>query len=349
MYLAAEITLDDTSYPTPTERAGYLQRVLDKIHSLPGVTAAAIANYTPITLPGFNLRFAIEGRASGEVGDVTTAPLATVSPSFFSTLRIPLIRGRVFGDDDVETAPPVMLVNAAFARQFFGSADPVGHRIRVLLSDASQWRTVVGVVGNVRSARLEEGPTPTMYAPLAQDPRGNTLVVRTTREPTLAAPMLREALAAIDPNQAVSQVRTLDEVIADAMSPSRFRASVVTIFAMFALVLAAVGVYGVMSSVMTQRTTEWGIRLALGADPGRLLVAVIGRQLVPVVAGMAAGIIGCVALARLIGSLAFEVSSLDPFSLGAAAAVVLLVAMVAIYIPARRATDMDPLMVLRCD
>jgi putative ABC transport system permease protein len=203
------VTLDDTSYPTPTARAGYFQRVLDRVQALPGVTTAAIANYTPITRPGFNVRLAIEGRSPAEVGDVTTAPLATVSPSFFAALRIPLLRGRLFSGDDVETSPPVVLVNATFARQFFGTSDPIGHRIRVLLADASPWRTVIGVVGDIRSARLEEGPASTLYAPLAQDPGGSTLLVRMTRERALAGPLVRETLAAIDPNQAVSQGRPL--------------------------------------------------------------------------------------------------------------------------------------------
>jgi putative ABC transport system permease protein len=310
-------------------RAGYFQRVLDRVQALPGVTTAAIANYTPITRPGFNVRFAIEGRSPTEAGDVTTAPLATVSPSFFAALRIPLLRGRLFSGDDVETSSPVVLVNAAFVRQFFGATDPVGRRIRVLLADASPWRTIIGVVGDVRSAHLEEGPASTLYAPLVQDPEGSTLLVRTAREPALAAPLVREALAAIDPNQAVSQVRPLDDVIADARSPSRFRASVVSFFAMLALVLVAVGAYGVMSSVMTQATTEWGIRLALGADPRRLLIAATARQLVPVMVGIGAGIFGCIASARLIRSFTFEFSSIDPLSLTAATTAVLAVSMLA--------------------
>jgi putative ABC transport system permease protein len=241
----------------------------------------------------------------------------------------------------------VLLVNTAFARLFFGADDPVGHRVRVLLADESSWRTIIGVVGDVRSAHLEDGPAPTMYAPLAQEPRGTTLLIRTSGEPALAGRMVNQAVAAIDPNQGVSHVRPFTDLIADATSPSRYRASVVSLFAILALVLAAVGVYGVVSSVVVQRTAEWGIRLALGADPRRLLVAVMGRQLAQVMVGVTAGVLGCVALGRVLSRFTFEISSLDPISLAVAATTVLLVATLASYLPARRATRVDPMVALR--
>jgi len=253
--LTARVTVADTSYQAPNLRAAFFQRVLDRIQSLPGVLSAATANYTPITRPGFNLRFGIEGRPPAETGDITSAPLAAVSPSFFSTLRIPLIHGRLFDAHDVDAAPLVLIVNRAFADHFFGTDDPIGRRIRVAES-VDGWRTVVGVVGDVRSARLEEGPEATMYAPAAQEPRVDTLLIRINGDPTAASRMVVNAISAIDPQQAISQVRSFEDVVAEATSPWRFRASIVSMFAGLALILAAVGVYGVVSNVISQRTGD---------------------------------------------------------------------------------------------
>jgi putative ABC transport system permease protein len=160
---------------------------------------------------------------------------------------------------------------------------------------------------------------------------------------------VRDAITTLDPRQAVSQVRPFDEVVAEATAPSRFRASVVSLFAVLALVLAAVGVYGVVSYTIAQRTMEWGIRLALGVDPRRLVIAIVGQQLVSVLLGIGAGLVGCGALAHLMGGFVFGVSSLDPISLGAAAVTVLIAAMLASYIPARRVTSIDPLVAFRCE
>jgi putative ABC transport system permease protein len=241
-----------------------------------------------------------------------------------------------------------LLVNAAFAHHFFGTDDPIGHRIR-MAEAVDGWRTIVGVVGDVRSARLEEGPEATMYAPLSQEPRADTLLVRTSHEPAAEAKAVRDAVTALDPQQAVSQVLPFDEVVAEATAPSRFRASVVSLFAVLALVLAAVGVYGVVSYTIAQRTMEWGIRLALGVDPQHLVLTIMGQQLGSILLGIGVGLLGCVALAHLIGGFVFGVSSLDPISLGAAVATVLIVAMLASYIPARRVTNIDPLVALRCE
>jgi putative ABC transport system permease protein len=201
----------------------------------------------------------------------------------------------------------------------------------------------------VRSARLEEGFEATLYAPVAQEPRENTLLVRVTSEPLSQAATLQKTISDVDPAQGVSDVRAFDDIVADAVAPSRFRASLVGLFAFVALVLATAGVYGVVTSLVVSQTTEWGIRLALGADPRRLRMGILRRHLAPILSGVALGLLASVSLARTVNSLVFGISPLDPLSLGVASTVVLTVAIIATYLPAMAATNVDPMVALRCE
>jgi putative ABC transport system permease protein len=345
--LMTTIGLDEVAYPTYPSRAAYFARIEGDVQALPGVAAVALTNYAPITDPGFNLRMTIEGRPAVESGDVTSAPLATVSPGFFDTLRIPLRRGRLFDAHDGAAAPLVLVVNEAFARKFLSGIDAIGRRIR-LGENVDGWRTIVGIVGDVRSSRLDQGPEPTMYAPLVQEPRASTLLIRVHGD-TATADAIRRAVIRVDPTQAIAPVRPFQQVVSGGASAWHFRATVLALLAAMALVLTAVGVYAVASFAVEQRTAEWGIRLAIGAAPSALVAGILRRQARVVLAGATAGVVGAVATAGALRQYVFGVSAIDPLSLGVATCVAASIAALATFIPARRAARVDPMIALRAE
>ena len=346
-------------YFTHDARVRFYRRVLDRVATLPGVQSVGGVSTLPLAGSFGRASFTIEGQGT-DATDVSTSQAALVTPGYFGALGIGLLRGRLFTDHDDVHAPPAVLVSESFARQFFPSGDAIGKRIafgsRVRSAAGPQqaptpnWFTIVGVVRDVKTDRLDAAATPMCYRSVLQISNLNlTLVVRALGDPTILAESLRREVRAVDPNEPLFAVRTMDAVVAAAMAERRFTMQLLALFAATALALSAIGIYGVMAYFVTQRTHEIGIRMALGAAPGDVLAMVLRQGARLAAAGVAAGIAGAFALTRAIGTLLFGVSPRDPLTFASLSIVLTAVALLACYIPARRATRVDPIRALRCE
>lgn len=277
------------------------------------------------------------------------ANYAVVCPNYFSTMRTPLLQGREFTDKDRLAAPPVAIINSSMARRFWPDQNPVGERFKQGgFNSTDPWLTVVGVVQDVRQGGLDGEFLPQFFRPYAQAAWPvMTIVVRTTSDPLAFAVLTKKALADIDPDQPVSNIRTMKEVMDDSLGPRRFPMLLLITFSLLALVLAAVGIVGVVSYSVAQRTHEIGIRMALGARRTDVLRLVVSRTMLWVAVGVGVGLIGSVSLRRLLAGLLYGVSPTDPLVLGAVSLLLAAVALLASYVPARRAAKVDPLVALR--
>jgi putative ABC transport system permease protein len=350
--LVAHVALPRPRYEDDAEAAEFHRRVLERLRALPGVESAS----TVLTLPMHHnirgtLSFNIEGRPLPE-GAEQAAGFQVVDPEYFRTLRIPLRAGRLLSDTDGADDPQVALVNEAFARQYWPDGDAIGHRITLGDTDEedTQWATIVGVVGDTHLEGLDTVPEPEMYFPFRQSPMPYmTLVVRTSGDAAGLADTVRRVVAEIDPDQPVTGVATMDEVLADSLARRRFTMVLLGVFAAIGMLMAAVGLYGVMSFFVAQRTHEIGIRLALGARPGDVVRLVVNEGLRLVAAGLVIGALGALGLTRLIGALIHGVSAADPPSFVLAAALLVAAGLLASYVPARRAVRVEPMSVLRSE
>jgi predicted permease len=313
---------------------------------MPGVTAVAAGTPAPFSGEGGSASFSIEGRPSppgdpGPHGDVSY-----VSPDFFAALRIPLRKGRVFTDADRQDTAPVALIDEILARQYWPNEDPLGKHLR---RGRAAWATIVGVVAHIKNADLGgEDVKGRYYFPLFQDPPPMaTFLARTPSGPARLAAGVREAVRTVDPTQPVSRIRLLPEMVNASLAPRRFVVTVLGVFAGMALLMAVIGLYGVIGYAVTQRTQELGVRMALGAQPGEVLWLVLGQGMRLAAAGAAIGLVVSLIAGRLLRNQLFHVSPFDPLTFALVAAVMIGAALLASYIPARRATRVDPMVALR--
>jgi putative ABC transport system permease protein len=325
--------------------------MLRRVKELPGVESAGMITFMPLSFSGMNFAFSAEGQASPGDMKLPFALYRVISPDYFNAMGIGLQRGRFFDAHDTFTSQPVMLVNRRLAEQFWPGEDPIGKRLKIGPLDApGPWLTVVGVVGDVRQTGLYEQKLE-FYVPYAQERRSfmapRDLVVRTQRDATSLAAAVREAVWAVDKDQPVSNVRTMDQVFSAAISQERFQALLLGMFAALALVLACVGLYGVISYTVVQRTHEIGVRVALGAQPRDVLGLVIRQGMLLTLAGLVVGIGAGTFLTRVLSDMLFGVTPRDPLTFVGVPVLLLLVAFLACWIPARRATRIDPLIALR--
>ena len=328
----------------------FFDRTLARLSELPGVTAAGATNMIPLDGNGTDRLIEIEGYEPRDQSDMPDAQNRQATPGWFAAMGIPLVRGRFIERSDDEKAPRVLLVNEAFVKTYFPTSDPIGKRIRLgKLTTDFPWGTIVGVVGDVRGFALEEPPLPTMYWPVAQVRATPSLaiVVRTENDPAALAPAVRDAIGEIDKTQPIYEMQTLEQLVAKSLDQRRFTLTLMLLFGVIALVLSSIGIYGVMAFAVAQRTQEIGIRMALGASAIDVLKMVVGSGMLLALIGVAVGLIGAFALTRLMASLLFGVSPTDLVTFGLVTAVLLMVALLACYIPARRATKVDPLVALR--
>jgi len=328
----------------------FYDRALARLSELPGVTAAGASNMIPLDGNGTDRLIEVEGYVPRDQSDMPDAQNRQATPGFFAAMGIPLVRGRLIERSDDNKAARVVVVNEEFARRFSQNGDAIGKRIRLgKLTSEFPWATIVGVVGDVRGFALDEPPEPTMYWPVAQirSTPSLAIVVRTQSDPAALAPAARDAIAEIDGTQPIYDVQPLDQLVAKSLGQRRFTLMLMVLFGVIALVLSAIGIYGVMAFAVTQRTQEIGIRMALGASALDVLKMVVGSGMFLAAIGVAAGLIGAFALTRLMASLLFGVSPTDLVTFGLVTAGLLIVALLACYIPARRATKVDPLVALR--
>ena len=350
--LTAQVSLPDAGYPDDAARAPFYRELRERLEALPGVEAAGAGFPLPLSGAGYFLSFGIEGREAPPPQDSPSAGIRFVTPGYLEALEIPLVDGRRITAADREGAVEVAVVNRAMAERMWPGESPLGGRFTFGDPTApdAEWLEIVGVVGDVRHGDLTTEPDMEVYLPMDQNPFPTAvLVLRTGADPESLTSGVREAVRAVDPSLPVYRVQTLDQVVGDALADQRFSAALLGVFAGLALVLASLGVYGVLSYAVSQRTRELGLRMALGAPRERVLRQVIGEGMVLVAIGVAAGTAGAFAASRLLGSLLYEVGTADPLTYAAVPALLVLVGLVAVWLPARRATRVEPVVALRTE
>jgi putative ABC transport system permease protein len=348
--LTATLELPRAKYEDDARKSQFFRQVVERAGGLPGVEAAAAVSHLPLSGKEELDGFSIEGRTDPIEGAlIQTADFRIITPNYFRAMRIPLLKGRFFNEQDRASTTYSAIIDESLARRFFPGEDPLGKRIDEDGSRSKRgFAVIVGVVGGVKHTDVKADARPTLYVPAEQSPwESMTLVVRSSGDPTALAAALREQVSAVDNDQPLSEIATMEQLFAKAVAPQRFNLMLVSLFAALALTLATVGVYGVIAYSVTQRAQEMGVRLALGANSRDILRLIIGQAMRVSLLGVGLGLIAAVGLTRVMTSLLFEVSATDPFVFVGLAVVLIAVTLVASYIPARRATKVDPLVALR--
>jgi len=327
----------------------FYNQLIERTRNLPGVKSVAGIDPLPLSNSNVTASFLMEGAPIVPLADRPDAGERVVTPDYFQTMNIPILKGRSFTEQDGPKTTSVIIVNEALSSRYWPNQDAVGKRLGFEDDSGKQvWREIVGVVGNVKHKALETDAMPEIYFPYHQQPKNfMNLVVQTAADPAGMIPAIRNQVTSIDNNQPVSDIMTMNQRLSKAVASSRFVMSLLGIFSMVALGLAAVGIYGVMSYLVTQRTQEIGVRMALGAQRRDVLKLVVRKGMALAIIGTAIGLGASLALTRLIRSLLFEVTPTDWLTFVITSMVLLTVALLACYIPARRATKVDPLIALR--
>jgi predicted permease len=331
-----------------TNATTYFDEVVRRVAIIPGVKSVGAAQHLPLS--GFNWQGSLDVETRPIPASATHPSIVwrSVVGDYFGTMRIPLVRGRLFNAADTRDAPPVIIISAAMAKHYWPDRDPIGERIKLGNATSRTWATIIGIVGDVRSASPSASPVEEAYRPNAQqDLHFMHFVVRSATDPLLLAGQLRAAVHSFDRSVPVAEMRSLDDLFASSTETSRIITLLLTCFAALGLCLGAVGIYGVISYTVGQRTRELGIRTALGALERRITVMIVGEGLRTAGVGILIGVAVALLTGRAMASLLFEVSATDPLIYGGVVGVLLVVVLAATYFPARRAARVDPLCVMR--
>ena len=352
----------DSRYATPQQRSTFFHTLFDKLAATPGITAVGAVSHLPLTNSESLSIFSVEGYPNQKDQLVETR---NATPSYFAAMNIPLLEGHLFTESSSptgfqrnpqtgtqNTAPPTpqqALINQAFARKYFPHSDPLGHHI-YLYGTTAPPATVIGVLADIRNMTLEEAPPPQVYSSFWQDDTRNAVItIRSTLPPEAVVASVRSTLKTIDPNLALAEIHTMGEFVSQATARRRFQTILLTIFAAVALFLAMVGFYGLMAYAVKQRTSEIGVRMALGASRTQVLTMVLGDGMKLVITGLIVGLIGALAFTRILASFLYNVHPIDPLTFIAVPALLFLVTIAACAIPGWRAAEVDPIQALRCD
>jgi putative ABC transport system permease protein len=342
--------LDNTKYPTPKEVGGFFQKLIDQLQTIPDAESVAISNGLPQRqFDGAGSVVRLRDLPPPQPGNERLADLRFISPNYFDTMRIPLRKGRALTMQDDVDHPPAAVVNEAFVRKYFPDQDPLGKQFQlVVLQPAERWFTIVGVAADSRDRGLGRDTRATLYMSYLQNQiRGAVILARAKPGAQSITSQIQAAVRTLNQDVSLNNPRTLEDSMAESLSPERFSATLLTLFAILALTLASVGVYGVVSYVANQRTHEIGVRMALGAQRTDVMKLVLGHGVRLAIAGVVLGVIGSLAASRLLSTLLFGVTARDPFTIVVVSLVLTFVALLACYIPARRAAKVDPLVALR--
>jgi predicted permease len=351
--VTALLSLPEAHYPDEKSIVSFYSRLMERVRNLPGVASAGISMSLPPDLVSMWNPFWASNEPPAPGGSLPLAVETAVSPGYFRSLGVALLRGRLFEDSDLGRRDPILIVNDSMARRYFPDQDPIGRRMKT--GDAgpnSPWETIVGVVADVKYGGLDSASESTLYVPYFQAgwpalSREMFLVVRADGDPTAIASGLRTAARGLDRDMPLADLRTMDELLADSVAQPRFRTLLLGIFAGLALILSAIGVFGVMSWLVSRRTREIGVRMALGASRGEVLRTILGEGLRVALIGVAVGLMAAFASSRLIGGLLFGVQPADPATFAIVPLVVVAVILAACYVPARRTTKVDPMVALQ--
>ena len=348
--LTFRLSLPDARYDTAERARAFYNTLVERIEALPGVRTAGLAKSLPPHLLQVTDNFMTEGMTLPPDRSAPLGPLVFVNESLFAALGVPLRDGRFFTAGDDSTAPGVAIVNETLARRYFGSASAAGKRIKIGGPERpdNQWMPIVGVVGDVSYSGRGTPPEPTVYLPFRQAwSETMYVVVRAVGDPRSLASPIRGVVAGLDQDVPIARLSTMDDLMIESVASSRFRTTLVAVFAALGLLLAAIGIYGVMAYVVSERTHEIGVRAALGADRGDVLRLVLGEAAALAAAGVGVGLVGALLTTRLMRALLFEVDPMDPATFAGVSALLVAAALAASYVPARRALRVDPMIALR--
>ncbi len=351
--ITMDFNLPMDPYREIPRRTVFFQQTLEQIQSVPGVDAVAVTTDLPFGTGSIHHNLAFEGRPV-EPGTEPEITYRGISPNYFAVMEIPLLEGRAFNDGDREGSPPVVVINRQMARQYYSDSDPIGQRIRWARRDTIRWMTIVGVVEDVRPASLDANEVNAVYAPFAQEQQSwrtwmNVVVRTSANDPSTVGLTIKSEIAELDPNLPVANIQPITQLIADSSKDRRFHMLLLASFAAVALTLAAVGIYGVLSYAVAQRTNELGVRIAMGAKTRDILGIVLRQGMLLTAVGLAVGVALALALTRVMSSLLFAVTPTDPITFVAVVFVLFFVALAASFFPALHATRVDPLKALRSE
>jgi putative ABC transport system permease protein len=344
--LSLEYRLPRTKYREPQAQLNFHRQVMERIQEVPGVQSVSLVRGLPFSGNGVTVPIVLPDRELPARGMEPQVMFNTAMPNYFETIGIPFIKGRLFGPQDQINTPPVLIINQTMARRFWPDQDPIGKQIK--FAEDSSTASIIGVVGDAKHYLIEEESRPQAYVPYSQQPGYfATVVIRTTVEPLALTESVRQALWKVDADQPMWKIRTVEWLVNRSVADRKFLMALMVIFASLALVLTMIGLYGVISYLVNQRTQEIGIRMALGAQMGDILRMVLKQGMVLVLIGVALGLGSAWLMTRLMSRLLFQVSATDPLTFGSIALLLMVVALLACYVPARRATKVDPLVALR--
>jgi putative ABC transport system permease protein len=342
------LSLPQRKYAQPEQQTAFANGLLERLKALPGVQAVGLTHSMPL-VGDYVLGFIIEGRPALDPSEEPSTNYYAVTPDYFRAMGIRLVRGRLFTAQDDAKAPRVAIINETMARQYFPNEDPIGKRIHIT-NGPQTWREIVGIVADIKQYGVDKATSAQSYEPFAQVPFSSlNVVIRTSGSSAAVLGSLRPAVYSVDKDQPVGAIRPLEEIMAESIARQRFAMTLLTVFSAVALVIAAVGIYGVMAYNVVQRTGEFGIRMALGAQQGDVLRLVLtqGGKLIGL--GLAIGLIATLAASYAMRSILFNTSAFDPLTLTTITLVLAAVALVACFFPANRATKVNPIEALRTE
>jgi putative ABC transport system permease protein len=346
--LTAQVMLPQYKYPDAQKRLAFLQGVMQRLKTLPGVESAGAINFLPLSGFWGTASFSIEGRPLPKPGEEPGADNRVITPQYLRAMGIRLIRGRDFTERDREGSPQVAIINETLARRYWPGEDPIGKRLNLGDTNDPSWWEIVGVAGDVKAFGLEQETHGDLYRPLYQVPFPLiAFTIRTAADPMRLAASVRQEIWAVDKDQPVFKVLTMEQLASDSVTFRRVSMLLLVFFAAVALILAATGIYGVMAYAVTQRTHEIGIRMALGARTRDVMSMILRQGMLLALIGLAIGLAASLALTRVMSSLVYGVSTTDPLVFISISVLLVGVALLACYLPARRATKVDPMVALR--